>query len=120
MSVLAFHGAVLVRDAGVVAGRRHAVMGAESLVTAGLVEAGVVIEIAERGGEAVKAVFARHAAQAPQGVLQSDRQRGVALAAQHRLGMLPGGVGQHEVIQPVIERLAGDADGQGAHVGEIR
>jgi len=83
-----------------------AVMGAESLVTAGLVEAGVVIEIAERGGEAVKAVFARHAAQAPQGVLQSDRQRGVALAAQHRLGMLPGGVGQH-VSDTAGDRTAG-------------
>jgi len=51
---------------------------------------------------------------------QSDRKRGVALAAQHRLGMFPRGVGHHEVIQPVFEWLAGDADGQGALVGEIR
>jgi hypothetical protein len=34
--------------------------------------------------------------------------------------MLPGRVGQHEVIQPMVQRLAGDADAGIAHVGEIR
>jgi hypothetical protein len=34
--------------------------------------------------------------------------------------MLPGRVGQHEVIQPMVQRLAGDADAGIGHVGEIR
>jgi len=33
-----------------------------------------------------------------------------ALAAEHDLGVLPAREGQAEVIQPMIERCAGDAD----------
>ena len=36
------------------------------------------------------------------------------------MGMLEARVGQPEVIEPVIERLAGDGDAQVGHVGEIR
>ena len=34
--------------------------------------------------------------------------------------MLPAAVGQHEVIEPVRERLAGDGDTELAGVGEVR
>ena len=62
--------AVLVRDAGVVAGRAHVVVGAERLVAAGLVLGGVAGEVAEGGGEAVGAVLQRRAAERPKGVLK--------------------------------------------------
>jgi hypothetical protein len=42
------------------------------------------------------------------------------LAPQHRFSMLPGRIGQHEVIQPMVQRLTGDADAGIGHVGEIR
>ncbi len=71
-------------------------MGAQRLVATRLVGAGVVVEIAERRGEAVGAVLGRHAAEGPERVLQTDRECREALAAEHRLGMLPGGVGQDE------------------------
>ena len=61
----------------------------------------------------------RHAAQRPECVLQADRKRGEAFAADDRLSMLPGGVGQGEVIQPMNQRLAGDADPEVTHVGEV-
>jgi hypothetical protein len=34
--------------------------------------------------------------------------------------MLPGGIGQDEVIETVTERLTGDADTEVGHVGEVR
>jgi hypothetical protein len=120
MSVLTFDGAVLVRHPGVVAGRRHLVVRAQRLVATRLVDPGIVIEIAERGGQAVGPVLNRYAAERPKGVLQADGKRGETLAAQHRLGMLPGRVSQHEVIQPMVQCLAGDADAGVGHVGEIR
>ena len=55
-----------------------------------LVAPGIVIEIAERGRQTVGAVLNRHTAERPKGVLQADGKRGETLAAQHRLGMLPG------------------------------
>ncbi len=48
VAVLALDRAVLVCDAAVVAGRLHAVMSAQRLVTAGLVRGGVLVEVAER------------------------------------------------------------------------
>jgi hypothetical protein len=120
VTVLALDGAVLVRHPGVVACRCHLVMGAQRLVAAGLVGAGVIVEVAERGGQAVGPVLGRHAAEGPKRVLQTDGERGEAFAAEHRLGMFPTGVGQGEVVEPVIEPLAGDADPSVAHVGEVR
>jgi len=62
------------------------------------------------------AVLNRHAAERPKGILQADGKRGETLAAQHRLGMLPGRVSQHEMIQPMVQRLAGDTDAGVGHV----
>ena len=61
----------------------------------------------------------RRAAERPQRVLQPLGQRHEALAAEHDMGVFPAREGQPEVIEPVIERHAGDADAAIAHVGEI-
>jgi len=120
MAVLALDRAVLVRDARVVAGRGHAVMLAQRLVAAGLVGGGIAVEVAEGGREAVGAMLGRCAAKRPQGVLQAAGQGGEALAAQHRFGVLPAGIGQDEVIQPMRQHLPGNVDAEIGHIGEVR
>jgi len=79
--MLTFDGAVLVRHSGIVAGRRHLVVRAQRLVAPRLVDPGIVIEIAERGGETVGAVLSGHAAERPKGVLQANGKRSETLAA---------------------------------------
>ena len=111
--------AVLVRDAAIVARRRHAVMGAQLLVAPGEVLLGITIEIAERRRQAVAAVLLRYAAQRPQRVLQAFRERHKALAAEHDMGMLEARERQPEVIEPMIEPVARDRDAKRAHVGEV-
>ena len=49
MTVRALDGAVLMGDAGVVAGRGHAVVTAQFLIAVGHVGAGILVEIAEGG-----------------------------------------------------------------------
>ena len=112
-------GAVLMGDAGGVAGRAHAVMGAERLVAAGLVLGGVAAEVAEGGGEAVGAVLPGRATERPEGILQPLGEGGEALAAEHHADVLPAGEGEAEVVEPVLERLAGDADAERGGLGEV-
>src|SRR3954470_3438421 len=61
----------------------------------------------------------RDAAERPQRVLQSFGQRHEALTAKHDMGVFPAREGQPKVIEPMIERLTGDADAALAHIGEI-
>ncbi len=87
-----------------------------------LIAGGVLLRIAvlvNRHTHAVGAMTVGDAAQMPQGVLQPFAQTGETLgkADGH---ILPVRVGQHEVIQQVRKRLAGDGDAQGIHVGEVR
>ena len=110
MAVRAFDRAVLVRHAAIVAGRLHAVMGAQRLVAARQILPRVVVEIAEGRRQAVAAMLQRGAAERPQRVLQPLGQRHEALAAEHDMGVLPAREGQAEVVEPMIERRAGDAD----------
>ena len=98
------------RDAAIVARRRHAVMGAQLLVAPGEVLLCLPIEVAERRRQAVAAVLLRYAAQRPQRVLQAFRERHKTLAAEHNMGMLEARECQPEVIEPVIEPLARDTD----------
>src|SRR5271168_391393 len=65
-------------------------------------------------------MLGRGATERPQRVLHAASQRRVALAAEHHLGMLPGGIRQNEVIETVRQRLAGDTDAKLGHVGEVR
>ena len=100
--------AVLVCDASIVAGGRHAVMDAQLLVAPGEVLLRITVEIAECRRQAVAAVLFRHAAQRPQRVLQAFRERHEALATENDMGMLEARKRQPEVIEPMIEALTGD------------
>ena len=120
MPMRALDRAVLVRDAAIVARRRHAVMGAQFLITSGEVVLGDPIEIAKRRRQAVAAVLFRRAAQRPQRILQAFRERHKALAAEYHMGMFEAGERQPEVVEPMIERLACDGDAEPAHVGKVR
>ena len=120
VAVRALHRAVLVRDAGVVARRGHPVVDAQRLVASGQVLLGGLVEVAEGGREAVGAVLARGAAERPERVLQTFGERQEALAAQHDVGVLEARVGEPEVVEPVVEELAGHADAEVGRVGEVR
>src|ERR1700733_2688447 len=65
-------------------------------------------------------MLGRGATKRPQRVLQAASQCSVALAAEHHLGMLPGGIRQNEVIETVCQRLAGGTEAKPGHVGEVR
>jgi hypothetical protein len=70
------------------------------------------------GGEPVGAVQLRHAAELPQGVLQALAEALVALGEADCAG-LPVGVGQHEVVDQMLQRRAGDGHPQVGAVREI-
>jgi len=57
------------RHPDVIAGRRHLGVSAQRFVTPCLVGAGIVVEIAERGGEAVGAVLGRNTPASPVGLV---------------------------------------------------
>jgi hypothetical protein len=70
-------------------------------------------------GEAVGPMDLRHTAQFPQRILQAVVEALPALGEADRAG-LPVGVGQHEVVDQVLERYAGDGDAQPRAVREVR
>jgi hypothetical protein len=70
------------------------------------------------GRQAVGAVQQRHAAQLAQGVLQALAEALVALGEADR-ARLPVRVRQHEVVDQVVERHAGDGHVQVGAVGEV-
>ena len=120
MAVVTLDRAVLVRHAAVVAARGHAVVGAQRLIALGQVGRRGRIEVAEGGRERVGPMLARRTAERPQRVLQTARESGEALAAEHHFAMFPGRVGEREVIEAVVERCAGDRDAKIAGIGEVR
>ena len=61
----------------------------------------------------------RYAAQRPQRVLQTFRERHKTLAAEHHVGVLKARECQPEMVEPVSERLTRDRDAEPAHVGEV-
>ena len=71
------------------------------------------------GGQRVGAMDLGHAAQLGQGVLQAGAEALEALSEADRAG-LPVGVGQHEVVDQVRERLAVDGNAQAGAMGEVR
>ena len=82
--------------------------------------AGVGVEIAERGRQAVAAMLQRGAAQSPESILQPFGQGDIALAAKNEVGMLEPRIGEAEMVEAVIERPACDRHPEMAHLGEIR
>jgi hypothetical protein len=69
--------------------------------------------------QAVAAMPPRHASQFPQGVLQAVGQGFERLRRTHGY-RFPVGVGEHEVIDHVLEALAEDGNAQSVHAGEVR
>lgn len=94
----------------------EAVMRRQSLVSPGEY-LGLRIGI-DRRGQAIGAMPLGNSSQFPQGVLQPFAEALETLGEADRASF-PVGVGQHEVIDQVVERLAGDGDAESAHVGEI-
>ena len=72
----------------------------------------------DRGGQAIGAVPPGDSSQFPQGVLQALAEALEALGEADGAG-LPVGVGEHEVIDQVVERLAEDGDAELGHAGEV-
>ena len=64
-------------------------------------------------------MLAGRAAEMPQRVLQTLRERREALAAEHHPGMGEARPGEAEVIEHVIERLTGDGHAERSHTGEV-
>ena len=89
------------------------------MVASGQIVLGILAEIAESGRQAVAAMFQRRATERPEGVLQPFGEGHIAFAAQDDVGMLEAGIGQAEVVETVVERRAGDGDGEIAHLGEV-
>ena len=95
------------------------VMGAQRPIALGHVVGFVLAQIAEGRRQAVGAVLPRRAAEMPERVLQTLRQRREALAAEHHPGMGEARPGQAEVIEHVTQLLPGDAHAEGPHMGEV-
>ena len=74
--------------------------------------------VVDRRGQAIGAMPPGDPSQFPQGVLQPFVEALEALGEADRAG-LPVGVGEHEVIDQVIEGFAGDGDAEVAHMGEV-
>ena len=77
------------RQAPIVAGRLHAIMGAQRLIAPRLILLGLRVEIAEGGRETVAAMLQWGSAERPQRVLQTLRQGHKALPTEHDVNMLP-------------------------------
>src|SRR3546814_8938739 len=108
MPVRALDAAVLVGDAGIVAGRRHAVMDAQGVVAAGQVLLCVPVQVAEGGRQAVGAMLARRGAQRPEGGLKAFGQGHETLAAEDEMRMSENGLGKPEVIEAENQRRPRD------------
>src|SRR3546814_15259619 len=102
MPVRALDAAVLVGDAGIVAGRRHAVMDAQGVVAAGQVLLCVPVQVAEGGRQAVGAMPARRGAPPPDGGLPAFGPGPEPLPAENDNRMPATGVGQPALIRPAI------------------
>src|SRR5208283_1684150 len=93
VTVGTFDPAVLVRNTAVVARRFHAIVAAQSIVAAGEVLAGFMVEIAEGRRQTVAAMLERSAAECPQRVLQPFGECHVTLATQDDMNVLKARAG---------------------------
>ena len=72
----------------------------------------------DRGGQAIGAVTPGDSSPFPQGVLQPFAEALEALGEADGAG-LPVGIGEHEVVDQVVERLAEEGDAELGHAGEV-
>jgi len=116
VAVRRFDVAVLMRLAGIGPLRLDLVVVHQVAITRA--KLAILGEVVHRCAEAVAAVPARHAAQLPQRFLESAAERLERLREADR-DKLPIRVREREVIQQVVEWLAGDRDAQRVHVREV-
>jgi hypothetical protein len=119
MTMRTFYGPVLMRDAGIVARRHHAVMLHERVIAARQIMLGIAVQVAEGRRQAVAAMLVGNATQDPQGILQSLGKGHEAFTAENDMGMLETGEDQAEVIKHMLEGLTGDGHAGRPHVGEV-
>lgn len=112
-----FRVAVLVRLPRTYLLPRQSVIRQQVLVT--LRELLPLRQIVHRTAHAIAAVSRRHTLELPQRLLQAAAQALEAFGKTH-LHRLPVGIGQHEVVHQVRQRLARDGHVQAAHVREVR
>ncbi len=117
MAVRGLDRSVLVADAGVVAGRLHAVMATELGIARRLVVSAGEVAVSRR--EPVGAMRARHPAELPERLLDAFGERGEALSAADCLDVLPAAEGEPEMVEEMRERLAAEGDAKAAAGGEI-
>jgi hypothetical protein len=102
-----------VRDAAIVAGRFHAIIGAQTHRIAGQIPARAFVEIVERCRISfVAAMLTLNPAQRPHGFLQvtfDNRDK----SFKHDMRMFKAAIGKAEVIEAMIQRQASDRDGSG-------
>ena len=84
-----FDAAVLIGDAGIVAGGLHAVVPAQIVIALGEIELRGAVQVLESGRQRVGSVLAGDAAQLPKRILQPFGDSGKALAAEDHPHMLP-------------------------------
>lgn len=120
MAVGSLDRTVLMSLTTVVTGGGHAVMSAQILIVTGEIPLRVSIEVLVGGRERIAAMLPGHAAQLPQRVLQMLGQGRKALATQHHGCVFPATTGQAEMVEPMVERLAGDGDVEVVADREIR
>ena len=113
----ALDAAILMAGAAVVARAHQGVVFQQRGVAGG--EVLLLLQVLEGRRQAVAAMLTRGAAGLPQRVLQPAGERLEALAAVHHLGVLPAREGEHEVIQPMGKRHAGQRDREVSRVGEV-
>jgi hypothetical protein len=65
-------------------------------------------------------VVARRAAERPECVLHPLGKGDEALATENDVRMFKTGIGEPEMVEPVIQRRPGDRDAEIGHVGEVR
>jgi hypothetical protein len=108
--------AILVGLAGLDRLALEAIMGEQSFVSSSEhFGFGVAVD---RGGQAIGAVSPWDSSQFPQGVLQTFGETLEAFGEADG-ARLPVGVGEHEVIDHVVEEIAEDGDAELGHAGEV-
>jgi hypothetical protein len=108
--------AVLVGVSGLDLLRHQPIVGQQGLVAPR--ELLLVRQVVHRRAQPVSAMPLRDSPQLPEGVLHPLAETLKTLRKADR-GRLPIRVGEHEVVDQVLERLSLDGDPQIAHVGEI-
>ena len=83
MTVCAFDRSVLMRDAAVVARRRHLIVAHQRLIALRQIFLGVAVQVAERRRQTVATMLFRYATKRPKGILQALGQRDETFSAEN-------------------------------------